>query len=161
MCLDILHDCAFPDKVLAALFRLLKPGGILLVKDIKSTGSFPQDMKKIGTLAMLYGFSVSSCLSSALSEPGGMGLGTLGFNPAVARKLCSEAGFTEFTQHDFRDPANLYYEMAKPDVCPGPGLRPSAAHSVDLSSMPAPAFCACHGGMVVPMSCLPLATSRL
>ena len=32
-------------------------------------------------LAMMYGFSVSSCMSSALSEPGGVGLGTLGLNP--------------------------------------------------------------------------------
>lgn len=114
MCLDIVHDCPFPDKILASILRLLKPGGTLLIKDIKSTGSFPSDLKKIDTLAMLYGFSVSMCLSSSLSEPGGMGLGTVGFNPPVAERLCGEAGFVGFRKHDFKDPANLYYEMRAP-----------------------------------------------
>jgi hypothetical protein len=50
-------------------------------------------------------------MSSALSEPGGAGLGTLGLHPALAERLCREAGFTRFTLHDFEDPANLYYEV--------------------------------------------------
>ncbi|MBT7540597.1 MAG: hypothetical protein HN683_14755 [Gammaproteobacteria bacterium] len=62
-------------------------------------------------LAMFYGFSISACMSSALSEPGGAGLGTLGFNPQVAREMTSEAGFTRFTEHDFGEAANLYYEV--------------------------------------------------
>lgn len=62
-------------------------------------------------LAMLYGFSVSACMSSAMSEPGGAGLGTLGFNPVVAKKMTAEAGFRQFKEHDFEDPSNLYYEV--------------------------------------------------
>jgi hypothetical protein len=62
-------------------------------------------------LAMFYGFSVSACMSSALSEPGGAGLGTLGFNPQVAERMVGEAGFSRFRQHDFDDPGNLYYEV--------------------------------------------------
>ena len=62
-------------------------------------------------LAMFYGFSVASCMSSAMSEPDGRGLGTLGFNPEVAQTMTHEAGFTRFKQHDFDDPANLYYEV--------------------------------------------------
>jgi len=156
MCLDIVHDCPFPDRVLASLFRLLKPGGTLLIKDIKSTGSFADNLKKIGTLAMLYGFSVSTCLSSSLSEPGGMGLGTLGFNPPVAKRMCEQAGFVGFTMHDFKDPANLYYEMRAPGkkaFCPykdgggkalGLQASPTSAKPVDLSDNPAPCFCSCH-----------------
>ena len=41
------------------------------------------------------------CMSSALSEPDGMGLGTLGFPEPVARKMTAEAGFTRFTTRDF------------------------------------------------------------
>ena len=59
----------------------------------------------------MYGVSVASCMSSALSEPGGAGLGTLGFGPAVAERMCREAGFSRFTVRDFREPANLYYEV--------------------------------------------------
>ncbi|MFV2089729.1 MAG: hypothetical protein ACC642_03660, partial [Pseudomonadales bacterium] len=60
---------------------------------------------------MFYGFSVSACMSSALSEPDGAGLGTLGFNPAVAERMTKEGGFSRFRLHDFEDPSNLYYEV--------------------------------------------------
>ena len=59
VCLDIVHDCPFPDRILASLCRLLKPGGTLLIKDIRSTGSFPRNLAEMPSLAMLYGFSVS------------------------------------------------------------------------------------------------------
>jgi hypothetical protein len=62
-------------------------------------------------LALLYGFSVAACMSSALSEPGGAGLGTLGFNSEVARQMTATAGWTRFEVRDFADPANLYYEL--------------------------------------------------
>jgi hypothetical protein len=50
-------------------------------------------------------------MSSALSEPGGAGLGTLGFNSEVARQMTATAGWTRFEVRDFADPANLYYEL--------------------------------------------------
>ena len=62
-------------------------------------------------LAMMYGFSLMSCMASAMSEPGGAGLGTLGFNPEVAERMSRAAGFTRFQMHDFKDPGNLYYEV--------------------------------------------------
>merc|ERR1719454_2785240 len=96
---------------------------------------------------MLYGYSVSTCMSSGLSEPGGMGLGTLGFNPPVAQRMCNEAGLLNFTMHDFKDPANLYYECVAPGGDSQPRLTPqTTSATVDLSDMPAPAFCRCHGG---------------
>ena len=91
-----------------------------------------------------------------MSTPDGMGLATVGFNPPVARAMCADAGFVDFEQHDeFRDPANLYYEMRKP----GPGARGLTAAptsggaperrrckvEVDLSQMPGPINC-CAGG---------------
>jgi hypothetical protein len=59
----------------------------------------------------MYGLSVTSCLSSGLSEPGGAGLGTLGLHPGLAEQMCREAGFSCFARHDFDDPVNLYYEV--------------------------------------------------
>ena len=118
-------------------------GGTLLIKDIKSIGTFPKNLAKIKTLAMTYGFSLSMCLSSSMSQPDGLGLGTLGFNPIVAKEMCTKAGFAHFTQHDFKDPANLYYEMQAPG---GHGIQmTNAAATVDLSATPGPAFCSCHG----------------
>ena len=41
----------------------------------------------------------------------GAGLGTVGFSTGVAEAMVRDAGFTQFTVHDFDDPANLYYEV--------------------------------------------------
>ena len=108
--LDCIHDMTRPDKVIAAIRQTLKPEGTWLIKDIRSHPKFEENLKN-PVLAMMYGFSIASCMSSAMSEPDGMGLGTLGFNPQVARKMTQEAGFTQFKEHDFDDPANLYYEV--------------------------------------------------
>jgi hypothetical protein len=62
-------------------------------------------------LALMFGFSVTTCMSSALSEPGGAGLGTLGFTEDLARSMTREAGFTRFRTHDFANPMNAYYEV--------------------------------------------------
>jgi hypothetical protein len=61
--------------------------------------------------SLMYGFSVLSCMSSALSEPDGLGLGTLGFHEDVARKMCTEAGFTRFEPRDIAHAMNAYYEV--------------------------------------------------
>jgi 2-polyprenyl-3-methyl-5-hydroxy-6-metoxy-1,4-benzoquinol methylase len=107
---DCVHDMAFPDKVIASIRNAIKPDGTWLIKDIRSRSGFKENLKN-PMLAMLYGFSVSACMSSALSEPGGAGLGTLGFNPEVAEKMIRDAGFTQFKMHDFEEPSNLYYEV--------------------------------------------------
>ena len=98
-----------PREVIRAIRKSLKPEGTWLIKDIRSHPEFKKNLRN-PFLAMYYGFSVSACMSSALSEPGGAGLGTLGFNPAVARQMVTEAGFSRFIEHDFDDPSNLYYE---------------------------------------------------
>jgi 2-polyprenyl-3-methyl-5-hydroxy-6-metoxy-1,4-benzoquinol methylase len=107
---DCLHDMTRPDLVMRAIRRGMKDDGTWLIKDIKCHAVFEKNMRN-PMLAMMYGFSVSSCMSSALSEPDGMGLGTVGLNPDRLRAMTAEAGFTRFRQHDFEDPANLYYEV--------------------------------------------------
>ncbi|MDA1076822.1 MAG: class I SAM-dependent methyltransferase [Proteobacteria bacterium] len=107
---DCIHDMTHPVQVIAAIRRAMKDDGTWLIKDIRSAADFKQNMRN-PLLAMFYGFSVSACMSSALSEPGGAGLGTLGFNPEVAQRMVAEAGFGRFQEHDFQDPSNLYYEV--------------------------------------------------
>ena len=109
LCFDCLHDMPYPDKAAQAIRATIADDGTWLIKDIRSTGSFEQDSRN-PLLAMFYGFSVSSCLQSALSQPGGMGLGTLGLHPGRAEQLVREAGFDWFKLHDLDDAANLYYE---------------------------------------------------
>lgn len=107
---DCMHDMAFPDVAARAIRQTIADDGTWLLKDIRSTGSFRKDMRN-PLLAMFYGFSLTSCLQSAMSEPGGMGLGTLGLHAQAAEQLVTEAGFGSFTAHDFNDKANLYYEV--------------------------------------------------
>ena len=107
---DCLHDMPRPDDALKAIREAISEDGTLLIKDIRSGGDFTADMRN-PLLAMFYGFSVSSCLQSAMSEPGGMALGTLGLHPDKARQLITAAGFTRFEEHDFADAANIYYEV--------------------------------------------------
>jgi SAM-dependent methyltransferase len=108
--LDCLHDMPRPAEAMAAIRRALRPDGTWLIKDVRC-GATWGDNQRNPVLAMMYGTSVAACLSSALSEPGGAGLGTLGLHPGLAEAMCREAGFTRFVVHDFDDPANLYYEV--------------------------------------------------
>jgi 2-polyprenyl-3-methyl-5-hydroxy-6-metoxy-1,4-benzoquinol methylase len=110
MTLDCIHDMPHPAEAIGAIRQAIRPDGTWLIKDIRSAPAW-QDNLRNPVLAMMYGTSVAACLSSGLSEPGGAGLGTLGFHPQLAESMCREAGFTRFTQHDFEDPANLYYEV--------------------------------------------------
>lgn len=107
---DCLHDMTRPGDVIAAIHRALRRDGTWLIKDIRSQPRFEDNLGH-PMLAMLYGFSVSACMSSALSEPDGAGLGTLGFHPETAERMTRDAGFSRFRMHDFEDPTNLYYEI--------------------------------------------------
>lgn len=107
---DCIHDMPHPKRVIRAIRSAIKDDGTWLIKDIRSDPDVRENFKN-PLLGMMYGFSVSACMSSALSEPDGAGLGTLGFNPKVAREMTAECGFSRFEQHDFNDPANLYYEV--------------------------------------------------
>jgi hypothetical protein len=62
-------------------------------------------------LALLYGMSVTVCLQSSLSEPGGDGYGTLGLPPGRLEALARGAGFGTIRVHDIGEPPNLYYEI--------------------------------------------------
>jgi 2-polyprenyl-3-methyl-5-hydroxy-6-metoxy-1,4-benzoquinol methylase len=107
---DCLHDMPRPDRAALAIRHAIRDTGTWLIKDIRSSGDFDKDNRN-PMLAMFYGFSVSSCLQSAISEPDGLGLGTLGLHANMARELVAGVGFDTFIEHDFDDTANLYYEV--------------------------------------------------
>jgi 2-polyprenyl-3-methyl-5-hydroxy-6-metoxy-1,4-benzoquinol methylase len=108
--LDCLHDMPRPEEAVAAIRRAIAPEGTWLIKDIRCSSSWEENLRN-PVLAMMYAMSVATCMSSALSEPGGAGLGTLGLPPEAVEEMCRNAGFTRFALHDFEDPANLYYEV--------------------------------------------------
>lgn len=107
---DCIHDMTDPQAAIDEIHRRLEPDGTWFIKDIRSKPAFEDNLRN-PMLAMMYSFSLFTCMSSAMSEPGGAGLGTLGFNPEVAERMSRQAGFTRFRMLDFKDPGNLYYEV--------------------------------------------------
>ncbi|MHB8328500.1 MAG: methyltransferase domain-containing protein [Acidimicrobiales bacterium] len=108
--LDCLHDMTRPTETIAGIRRSIKHDGTWLIKDIRCAARAKDNIGN-PMAAMMYGFSIASCMSSALSEPNGAGFGTLGLHPELLSQLCGEAGFSRFQVHDFDEPANLYYEV--------------------------------------------------
>ena len=108
---DCLHDMTHPQEAMQAVRKALRPDGTWLIADINAKPTFEDNLRDNPMAAMMYGFSILSCLSSSLSAPGGAGLGTLGFPEPVAREMTAAAGFTRFRRHDFGNPVNAYYEV--------------------------------------------------
>ncbi len=108
---DCLHDMANPPPVMHAIYQAIKPDGTWLIADIHSLPTFEDNLEQNPLASMFYGFSVLCCMSSAMSEPNGEGLGTLGFTEPVARRMVGQVGFSRFRQHDFNNPINAYYEV--------------------------------------------------
>jgi 2-polyprenyl-3-methyl-5-hydroxy-6-metoxy-1,4-benzoquinol methylase len=107
--LDCLHDMTDPASAVQAIRRAIKPDGAWLIVDIKAHDDYETNVAKNPMASMMYGMSVVTCMSSAMSEPGGAGLGTLGFSEGVARRMTGEAGFTRFDPFDFGHPVNAFY----------------------------------------------------
>lgn len=108
---DCVHDMTHPADVMRAIRQSLKPDGTWLLVDIKALDTFEENAAKNPMASLMYGISVMSCMSSALSAPGGAGLGTLGLPESKARAMAEEAGFTRFRRLDIDHSVNAFYEV--------------------------------------------------
>ncbi len=108
---DCLHDMTDPAGMVRAIRAALADDGTWLLVDIKAHDTFAENVRRNPMASLMYGISVMSCMSSALSEPGGAGLGTLGLSAARAEQLARDAGFTRFRQLDIDHPINALYEI--------------------------------------------------
>lgn len=106
---DCLHDMTRPADVAASIRRALRDDGVWLIADIKAHPSFAENVAQNPMASLMYGFSVLTCMSSALAEPGGAGLGTLGLPEPRARELALAAGFARFERLDVEHPVNAFY----------------------------------------------------
>ena len=106
---DCLHDMTDPESVIAQIRKAVADDGLWLIADIKAKDGYEANVAKNPMAAMMYGTSVMSCMSSALSEPGGKGLGTLGLHEGLARDFAEAAGFTRFEPLDLGHPVNAFY----------------------------------------------------
>jgi len=106
---DCLHDMTRPEEVISLIRGSIAEDGVWLIADIKAKDGYEANVAKNPMAAMMYGTSVMSCMSSALSEPGGKGLGTLGLHEGLAREFAEAAGFTRFETLDLGHPVNAFY----------------------------------------------------
>ena len=108
---DCLHDMTDPQGMMVAIRRAIADDGTWLLVDIKARDTFAENVEKNPMAPLMYGISVLSCMSSALSEPGGAGLGTLGLPASKAEAMAREAGFTRFRKLAVDHPVNAFYEI--------------------------------------------------
>lgn len=108
---DCIHDMAHPTQMIESIRAALADDGTWLLVDIKGRDTFADNVEQHPMAALLYGISVLSCMSSALSEPDGEGLGTLGLPAAKAQELSAAAGFTHFEILDIKHSLNAFYEV--------------------------------------------------
>ncbi|MEP7201217.1 MAG: class I SAM-dependent methyltransferase [Ilumatobacteraceae bacterium] len=108
---DCMHDMTHPQRIMNSIRSAIAEDGTWLLVDIKALDTFEQNLRKNPMAAMMYGFSVLSCMSSALSEPDGEGLGTLGLSANKAREMAAEAGFTRFRKLEVDHAVNAFYEV--------------------------------------------------
>ncbi|MEO5899841.1 MAG: methyltransferase domain-containing protein [Ilumatobacteraceae bacterium] len=108
---DCIHDMTHPQEMMVSIRDAITDDGTWLLVDIKALDTFAENVRKNPMASLMYGISVLSCMSSALSEPGGAGLGTLGFSENVARSMSSVAGFTRFRRLKVDHSVNAFYEV--------------------------------------------------
>jgi 2-polyprenyl-3-methyl-5-hydroxy-6-metoxy-1,4-benzoquinol methylase len=108
---DCIHDMTHPHEIIHDIARALHREGTWLLVDIKALDTFEQNAAKNPMASLMYGMSVMSCMASALSEPGGAGLGTLGLPESRARELATGAGFTRFRRLSIDHSVNAFFEI--------------------------------------------------
>ncbi len=108
---DAIHDQARPARVLENIYRALRPGGVLLMVDIKASSEL-QDNIGVPLATYLYTVSTMHCMSVSLALDGA-GLGTC-WGRQLATAMLADAGFDDVAVHEIEtDPINLYYVARK------------------------------------------------
>lgn len=108
---DCIHDMTHPANVIRAIGQALRKDGVWLLVDIKAHDSFVLNAEKNPMASLMYGISVLSCMSSALSTPDGAGLGTLGLSAGTAQSMAHAAGFSRFEQLGVDHSVNAFYAI--------------------------------------------------
>ncbi|MDT5209091.1 MAG: hypothetical protein QOF67_1506 [Mycobacterium sp.] len=108
---DAIHDQAQPAKVLQNIHDALRPGGTLLMVDVKASSEVEDN---IGAPMATYKYTVSTmhCMSVSLALDGA-GLGTC-WGRQLAESMLADAGFSDVEVREIEsDVVNNYYTAHK------------------------------------------------
>ena len=108
---DTIHDQARPARVLANIYRALRPGGVFLMVDVKASSRL-EDNVGIPLMTYLYTTSTMHCMTVSLALDGA-GLGTV-WGRQLATSMLVDAGFGGVEVREVEsDPINYYYIARK------------------------------------------------
>ncbi len=108
---DVIHDLAFPGKVLEKINSLLNDNGQYLMMDINASSKL-ENNEEHPLAPFLYTASTLHCMSVSLAQ-GGMGLGTV-WGVEMAQEMLKDAGFDVVEIENYEhDMMNNYYFCSK------------------------------------------------
>ena len=104
---DAIHDQAEPARVLENIHRALRPGGVLLMADIRASSRLEENVG-VPMSTYLYTTSLMHCMTVSLALDGA-GLGTA-WGTQLATSMLADAGFDDVRVAEVEsDPINNYY----------------------------------------------------
>jgi SAM-dependent methyltransferase len=107
---DSIHDQAQPARVLENIYRALRPGGVLLMADVRASSRL-EDNVDVPMSTYLYTTSLMHCMTVSLAADGA-GLGAA-WGRQLATSMLADAGFADVSVAEIESDLFNYYYIAK------------------------------------------------